>query len=115
MVDASNDPTVFSMVDAFNDPTVIHGRCFHDPLRLAACCTQHLGRSGLVMWDQPGLVGHNANISIYVQWLSEEWVERQGEGPGCLGGDQGRERGVQGEMGWEVTSWRGAKQGVGLV
>jgi hypothetical protein len=67
------------------------------------------------MWDQPGLVGHNANISIYVQWLSEEWVERQGEEPGCLGGDQGRERGVQGEMGWEVTSWRGAKQGVGLV
>jgi len=52
MVDASNDPTVFSMVDAFNDPTVMHGRCFHDPLRRAACCTQHLGRSGLVMWDQ---------------------------------------------------------------
>jgi hypothetical protein len=51
------------------------------------------------MWDQPGLVGHNANIFIYVQWLTEEWVERQGERPGWLGGDQGWERGVQGEMG----------------
>jgi hypothetical protein len=51
------------------------------------------------MWDQPGLVGHNANIFIYVQWLTEEWVERQGKRPGWLGGGQGRERGVQGEMG----------------
>ena len=44
------------MFDAFNDTTVMHDRGFQDftmPRRRAACCfTQHLGRSGLVMWDQ---------------------------------------------------------------